>query len=85
MAEDPNANETQNPLGRLTIKDIESNSYINTNARITWTVIDGLKLSAFGSYTYNVKENSKYTQTILKQDKDRVVLLKSLITRVVCC
>lgn len=64
--EDPNANETQNPLGRLTIKDIESNSYINANARITWTVIDGLKLSAFGSYTYNVKENSKYTPTNIK-------------------
>lgn len=64
--EDPNANETQNPLGRLTIKDIESNSYINTNARITWTVIDGLKLSAFGSYTYNVKENSKYTPNNIK-------------------
>lgn len=64
--EDPNANETQNPLGRLTIKDTESNSYINANARITWTVIDGLKLSAFGSYTYNVKENSKYTPTNIK-------------------
>lgn len=64
--EDPNANETQNPLGRLTIKDVESNSYINANARITWTVIDGLKLSAFGSYTYNVKENSKYTPTNIK-------------------
>jgi len=59
--EDPSANETQNPLGRLTIKDVESNSYINANARLTWTVIDGLKLSAFGSYTYNVKENSVYT------------------------
>ncbi|WP_235340544.1 SusC/RagA family TonB-linked outer membrane protein [Bacteroides caecigallinarum] len=64
--EDPNANETQNPIGRLTIKDVESNSYINANARITWTVIDGLKLSAFGSYTYNVKENSKYTPTNIK-------------------
>lgn len=64
--EDPNANETQNPLGRLTIKDQESNSYINANARITWTVIDGLKLSAFGSYTYNVKENSLYIPNNIK-------------------
>ena len=39
--EDPSANETQNPLGRLTIKDVEYNSYINANARLTWTVIDG--------------------------------------------
>lgn len=64
--EDPNANETQNPLGRLTIKDQESSSYINANARITWTVIDGLKLSAFGSYTYNVKENSRYFPNKIK-------------------
>lgn len=64
--EDPNANETQNPLGRLTIKDQESSSYINANARITWTVIDGLKLSAFGSYTYNVKENSRYFPNNIK-------------------
>lgn len=64
--EDPSANETQNPLGRLTINDQESNSYINTNARITWTVIDGLKLSAFGSYTYNVKENSRYFPNNIK-------------------
>lgn len=64
--EDPSANETQNPLGRLTIKDVESNSYINANARLTWAVIDGLKLSAFGSYTYNVKENSVYIPTNIK-------------------
>ena len=64
--EDPNANETQNPLGRLTINDQESNTYINTNARLTWTVIDGLKLSVFGSYTYNVKENSVYTPNNIK-------------------
>ncbi len=64
--EDPNANETQNPLGRLTINDQESNTYVNTNARLTWTVIDGLKLSVFGSYTYNVKENSVYTPNNIK-------------------
>lgn len=58
--EDANANETQNPLGRLSIEDVESNAYINTNARLTWNVLDGLKLSAFGSYTYNVKENKTY-------------------------
>ena len=64
--EDPSANETQNPLGRLTIKDQESSSYINANARITWTVLEGLKLSAFGSYTYNVKENSRYFPNNIK-------------------
>jgi TonB-linked SusC/RagA family outer membrane protein len=64
--ENADANEVQNPLGRLDIDDREVNSFINTNARITWTIIDGLKLSAFGSYTYNVKENKKYTPMTIK-------------------
>jgi TonB-linked SusC/RagA family outer membrane protein len=64
--ENANANEVQNPLGRLDINDRENNAYINTNARITWSIIDGLKLSAFGSYTYNVKENMKYIPTTIK-------------------
>ena len=64
--EDPNANETQNPLGRLTIEDKESNTYINANARITWNVLEDLKLSAFGSYTYNIKENSNYIPNNIK-------------------
>ena len=55
-----NANEVQNPLGRLDIDDRETNAFINTNARITWSINNDLKLSAFGSYTYNVKENKKY-------------------------
>ena len=58
--ENANANEVQNPLGRLDIDDRETNAFINTNARITWSINNDLKLSAFGSYTYNVKENKKY-------------------------
>lgn len=57
---DVNANEVQNPLGRLTIKDQEDNAYVNLNTRLTWTIQDGLNLSVFGSYTYNNKENAKY-------------------------
>jgi len=64
--ENANANEVQNPLGRLDIDDRETNAYVNTNARITWSIIDGLKLSAFGSYTYNVKENKKYIPNTIK-------------------
>ena len=56
--ENANANEVQNPLGRLDIDDRETNAFINTNARITWSINNDLKLSAFGSYTYNVKENT---------------------------
>ncbi len=64
--ENANANEVQNPLGRLEINDRETNAFINTNARITWSITDDLKLSAFGSYTYNVKENKKYIPTSIK-------------------
>ena len=64
--ENANANEVQNPLGRLEINDRETNAYINTNARITYTIIEGLNLSAFGSYTYNVKENKKYIPMTIK-------------------
>ena len=31
--ENANANEVQNPLGRLDIDDRETNAFINTNAR----------------------------------------------------
>ena len=58
--EDPMANEIQNPMGRLEIKDREINAYVNVHGRLTYTILDGLKLSAFGSYTYNVKENKRY-------------------------
>lgn len=64
--EDPYANEIQNPLGRLTIQDREKNAYVNVHSRLTWTIIEGLKLSAFGSYTYNAKENMKYIPKDLK-------------------
>jgi len=65
--EDVNANEVDNPLGRLTINDRENNAYLNAHAKLTWTIIDGLKFSAFGSYTYNSKENSKYLPTNIKE------------------
>lgn len=64
--ENANANEVQNPLGRLLIQDKEQNAYINTNAKLTWSITEDLKLSAFGSYTYNVKENSKYIPRSIK-------------------
>ena len=64
--ENANANEVQNPLGRLDIDDRETNAFINTNARITWSINNDLKLSAFGSYTYNVKENKNYIPSSIK-------------------
>lgn len=65
--EDPNANEVDNPLGRLTIDDREDNAYLSTNGRLTWTINDNLNFSAFGSYTYNAKENMNYIPTNIKQ------------------
>ena len=65
--EDPNANEVDNPLGRLSINDREDNAYLSTNGRLTWTINDNLNFSAFGSYTYNAKENMNYIPTTIKQ------------------
>ncbi len=64
--ENANANEVQNPLGRLEINDRETNAYINANARVTYSILEDLKLSVFGSYTYNVKENKKYVPMTIK-------------------
>lgn len=64
--EDPYANEIQNPLGRLEIQDREKNAYVNVHGKLTWTLLEGLKLSTFGSYTYNVKESMKYIPKDLK-------------------
>ena len=64
--EDPNANEVDNPLGRLTINDKEDNAYLNANARLTWSFNDNLNLSAFGSYTYNGKDNMNYIPNNIK-------------------
>jgi len=66
LAEDPNANEVDNPLGRLTIDDREDNAYLATNSRLTWNINENLKFSAFGSYTYNAKENLNYIPTNIK-------------------
>lgn len=65
--EDPNANEVDNPLGRLTIDDRENNAYLSTNARLSWNITDNLVFSAFGSYTYNNKENKNYIPNNIKQ------------------
>lgn len=64
--EDPNANEVQNPLGRLEIDDEEQNTWLNANLRLTWNITDELSLSAFGSYSNNVKENKTYIPNDIK-------------------
>lgn len=64
--EDPNANEIDNPLGRLTIQDKEEEAYINVHGKISYNFTDDLVLSAFGSYTYNDKNNSTYIPNNIK-------------------
>ncbi len=58
--DNPEASEIDNPLGRLDIQDEEVYTYMNAYGRLTWTIIEGLDLAAFGSYTYGDKVNSKY-------------------------
>lgn len=65
--EDPNANEVDNPLGRLTIDDKERNAYANVHAKLSWNISSDLRLSAFGSYTFNDKINSVYIPLNIKQ------------------
>lgn len=65
--EDTNASEVDNPLGRLSINDYEDNAYLTAHAKVSWDILDGLKLSALGSYTYNNKINSLYVPRTIRQ------------------
>ncbi len=67
--EDPNANEIDNPLGRLTISDKENSAYVTAHARLSYNILEGLKASAFGSYTYNEKENATYIPNNIRNGK----------------
>jgi len=62
----PNANEIDTQLGRLTIQDKEEEAYINVHGKISYNFTDDLVLSAFGSYTYNDKNNSVYIPNNIK-------------------
>lgn len=64
--EDVNANEIDNPLGRLTIDDRADDAFFTINGRLTWTFNPSLNLSLFGSYTYNNRENMQYIPNNIK-------------------
>lgn len=49
--EDMTASEIYNPLGQQEIDNKYNVDHINLHGRATWTIVDGLNLSAFGSYT----------------------------------
>lgn len=58
-----NASQITNPLAWMEVKDKDANSYISTHARLTFNLLEDLKLMAFGAYTYNIIENSQYLPT----------------------
>lgn len=64
--EDVNANEIDNPLGRLTIDDRADDAFFTVNGRLTWNINPALSLSLFGSYTYNNRENMQYIPNNIK-------------------
>jgi len=57
------ASQITNPLAWLEVDDDEDNALVNVHARVNYYLTDDLKLSAFGSYTYNNIENSQYLPT----------------------
>lgn len=64
--EDVNANEVDNPIGRLSIKDKSSVTLATIQSRLSYNITSDLMFGAFGSYTYNSKELSKYVPTNIK-------------------
>ncbi|WP_280743358.1 MULTISPECIES: SusC/RagA family TonB-linked outer membrane protein [unclassified Parabacteroides] len=58
-----NASQITNPLAWLEVDDDESNAHVNTHLRLIVNLTSNFKFTAFGSYTYNVVENSQYLPT----------------------
>jgi TonB-linked SusC/RagA family outer membrane protein len=58
--EDPVPIEVYNPLGMQTITNNVVSSRLNVNGRLTYEIIKGLNLQAFGSYTYFARNQKRY-------------------------
>lgn len=58
--EDPVPIEIYNPLGMQTITNKMVSSRLNVNGRLTYEIIKGLNLQAFGSYTYMSRNQKRY-------------------------
>lgn len=48
---DPNASEVYNPLDLLTVQKSNNKYSITSHGRVIWSILEELKLSAFGSYS----------------------------------
>lgn len=57
------ASQITNPPAWMEVKDHDATSHISTHARLTFNLMDDLKLVMFGAYTYNIVENSQYLPT----------------------
>ena len=55
-----NASQITNPLAWLEVQDDESNAHFNTHMKLSLLLNRHLTFSVFGSYSYNVIENSQY-------------------------
>lgn len=58
-----NASQITNPLAWLEVQDDESNAHFNTHMKLSLLLNWHLTFSVFGSYSYNVIENSQYLPT----------------------
>ena len=58
-----NASQITNPLAWLEVRDDDSNAHFNTHLKFTVNLNKYFKFSAFGSYTYNIIDNSQYLPT----------------------
>ncbi|MBR3014474.1 MAG: TonB-dependent receptor [Bacteroidaceae bacterium] len=65
--EDLLANEIYNPLGQLEITNKNAENSLNTHGKATWTILDGLFLSAFGSYTTINSDLKRYVPNDIRQ------------------
>lgn len=65
--EDLLANEIYNPLGQQEIDNRFNVGSVNVHGKVTWTILSGLNLSAFGSYSYLNIEQKRYIPNDIRQ------------------
>lgn len=67
--EDQTALEVYNPLGMMDVTNKRISTHMNVNGKVTYTVIEGLQVMAFGSYTYYSNNQRVYLPNDIQQGK----------------
>lgn len=67
--EDRLANEIYNPMGQLEVTDRYDVGSLNVHGKVTYTLLDGLFLSAFGSYTRLNLDHKRYVPNDIQQGR----------------